>query len=404
MIWNDLEFWDDSKIWDDFGGTNDYEIWKGYIAHIQNARLREPIYKIELLKQDETALKDITKDIINNSGALSIGGNQGTRRSCNFEIINDNNEYNDFISNLNLKSKFKLYQGYHINGKDFFLSQGVFFFNDPNIISQLSDRKIQISGTDKWAGLDGTNGGILETTYTAEAGTKYSSIIRYLLALSIVGDIKDPIIDPQIENLTIPNGITKEAGSTVADIIKELSDSLTCHCYYNTEGHLVVKKVIPDNQKSVIHRFSRDDINYLGATKILKNSEVYNSVLIVADNTISGIPIVYEALNNNLSDKNSIPNVGIKKVKRITENIKGITTLELAKQRANWELQLCSGQARLINISSVGMYHLDSNQCVELQDEYVDSDFERFIIDSINIPIGTENQMTITGYFNSFDD
>src|SRR5574344_462538 len=140
MIWNDL------KIWEDFGTPNDYQIWKDYITHIKDAKLRNPIYKIELLKQDETPLKEISDDIINNSGALSIGGNQGIRRSCNFEIDNINNKYSDFISNLTLNSKFKLYMGYKINDEDFYIPQGVFYFDDPNIISQIADRKIQISG------------------------------------------------------------------------------------------------------------------------------------------------------------------------------------------------------------------------------------------------------------------
>jgi hypothetical protein len=125
--------------------------------------------------------------------------------------------------------------------------------------------------------------------------------------------------------------------------------------------------------------------------------------LVIADNVQSGLPITYEAQNNDLLDPNSIPNCGRKKLKIITENTKGINTVELAKQRANWELQLCSGKSRLINISSVGMYHLDTNKCVTLGDEYVDSDSERFVIDSLNIPIGSDNRMTITGYTNTFD-
>lgn len=369
--------------------------YSDYINYIKTETTKEPIFKIELLRQeDESVYSTLEGKIENNSGALTIALNDGIRRTVNFTIINSDNEFYSYIENLTINSKFALYLGFMINDEPFYIKQGVFLFDDPSITSKLSDRKIEITGSDKWV-LWTTN---FETTYVIAKLETYGSIIRKMSTLGIINDVKTPLIDPLIENLQIPYAITKTVDNTPADLMLEIALALSCRIYYNTEGQLVVEKIIQDNQKSTLYKFSTSEFNYLGGKKTLKNSEIYNSVIVQGDNVQTGSPIILEVQNNDLTDKNSIPNVGRIKRKIITDYTQGITSIALAQERGVYELRQVSVQNNLIDIDSISMYHLDVDNCVDLEDEYLTNDYDRFLIKNINIPIGSNLNSTLSGY------
>jgi len=155
-----------------------------YLAYLDRPEKR-PVYKVELLrKENEEPYASIEGDLENNSGSLNISFSEGVRRTCNFTLQNFDLQYIPLIKDINIASKFKLYLGFNIDGENFYpQSQGVFFFDDPSLTSANASRTVSIGGTDKFAGLNGGNGGILEGTYTADSGTKVSQIVRSVLAL-----------------------------------------------------------------------------------------------------------------------------------------------------------------------------------------------------------------------------
>jgi len=370
--------------------------WSDYLAYITES-VREPIYKIELLRlEDESVYQTIADDVVNNSGNLTISYNQGVRRTVNFNLININKQHISMINNLQIGSKFALHLGYRINDEDYYRPKGVFVFDDPTLISNLSERSIQISGTDKFSILNGQNGGILEATYKADVGDNFADIIRSLLSLEIVNDPKDPIIDPSFESLTIPYTITHDPGSTVANIIFELCFAISANVYYNANGNLVIEPIIPDEQKGSVYDFSLEEYNYLGSSKKYLLSEIYNATLVIGENTQTTTPIIYEANNNDPTDNNSIPNLGRKKIKIITQYTEGITSEELAKQRAEWELKNIIGKLSAVDINTIPLYHLEEDQAITLTDEYIDSNREKFIILNINLPIGTSGEASLS--------
>jgi hypothetical protein len=368
-----------------------------YIDHIKD-NIRTPVYKVELLrKEDESVLKVIEGDIIDDSGSVNNTLDEGVRRTCDFSLPNYDGRYNDFIENISIGDKFKLYLGYKIDDIPKYFPQGVFVFDDPAMTSNLSERKIELSGTDKWSMLNGQNGGILEGTYTVEMGSKVGDLIRKTLRLNIVGDPVEPSISKEFEDMEITYDITKSAGETISDVLLEVALNISAYIYYDENGRLnMYPSDDADMYKAPAYSFSKDEYNYLNATKQYQLSEIYNSVLVVGENIQnSETPITYEALNNDLSDPNSIPNVGFKKVKMITEYVKGIDTLEKAQARANWELKKARAKLSNVDINCLALYHLDVNQIVELTDTYLNSQKERFLINSIELPIGVDIQSTI---------
>lgn len=367
-----------------------------YLEHLQTNK-RELIYKIEILRDlDESVYDTFEGFVLNNSGNLSISLNSGVRRTCDFSISNIGKRYNDFVNGLTIGSKFKLWLGYKINGENYYISQGVFLFDDPSLISNLSDRQVSLSGTDKFAMLNGQAGGIFDGTYKVPSSSNVANVIRTLLALDICNDSIEPLIDPSLETLVTPYTITKESGEYVSDLIYEMLFAIGAICYYNTDGRLVVKPYQQDNLKGSIYDFTYTDYNYKGSNKRKLNSEIYNSCLVVADNVSStSVPIVYEAINNREDDSNSVINLGRKKVKKITEYTNAINSLNLAIIRAEYELALVSRLQSSVDITCSPIYHLDVDEIITLSDEYINSDRERFLINNINFSIGTSGNGTL---------
>lgn len=371
---------------------------------ISNARFNEylqesihkRIYKIEFLRnEDESPYLSIESDV-ENGGSVNTSFNEGVRRTSSFRIINNNLQYNDVVDSLTIRSKYRISLGYEIDGEKYLIPRGVYFFSNPTFDSSNSSHTIDISGVDKWAGLNGTNGGILEGTYLASAGTNFADFIKSLLVISIVNDVKEPLIDTSLLTKTLPFDITRGAGSTVSDMILEACFALSSYCYYSDDGRLVVEPFIQDTLKGSVYTFDKSDINYLTSSKTQLNDEVFNSVQITADNTQSSTVLYYEAINNRLDDKNSFANVGVKKVKPITNWVKGITTQSEIEFRASWELQRYTLNDSTFNISCRPIYGLDVNQVVRLDDDACSAHNERCLIYSISEPIGTSGTESIT--------
>lgn len=370
--------------------------YNDYLEYIKQ-NIRRPVYKIELLNSiDETPYETIEDVVVNDSGSLSISLNEGVRRTCNLNLINKNNKFNQYFDNLSIGSKFRLHLGDIINGVTYYFEQGVFIFDDPTILSQTSNLTVEISGTDKWSMLNGVNGGILDGTYTIPSGTLVGKLIKDTLNLQIVNDPISPLIDVSLQSVTTTYDITKEAGASVADIFLEVALNISAYIYYDEIGRLVLKPVEYDDFKGSVYNFTRDDYNYLGASKKYSYSEIFNSVLVIADNTNTDLPpIKSEAINNDLTDANSVPNVGFKKTKLITDYTKGITTLKLAQERVAWELKKVKAKQSIVSMTCLPLYNLDVNQIITISDNKLSSDRERFLINSISMPIGTSGSATL---------
>ena len=64
-------------------------------------------------------------------------------------------------------------------------------------------------------------------------------------------------------------------------------------------------------------------------------------------------------------------------------------------ERANYELKLCKNVSSSVEISTLALYHLDVDQVVTLEDDRLNSSAERFVINSIELPIGVDIESSI---------
>jgi hypothetical protein len=360
-------------------------------VNLLKTNVRQAYFKVDLLRlEDETIYDTLISDIINADGSATNQLQEGIRRTCSFSLTNGLKEYTTFFNNISIGNKFKLSLGYLINNKIKWFSQGVYIFDNPVLTSVYSDRRVNVSGTDKWSMLNGKNGGILDGTYTAPIGSEIFGLIHSILNLNIVGDPVTPLIDSSLVGSTITYDITKQAGATVAELLLEIAYNLSCYVYYDEEGRFVMRPFEYDYNKAPVFSLNYLDYNYLGITKELSFDKIYNAVQVRADNIQdANTPIISEAINNDLTDPNSYPNYGVKKLYMVTDFTKGITSELLASLRANWELKNVKARQSSISASTLALYHINVNDVVDITDLTTNDNLAPYLIKGITLPIGT---------------
>lgn len=365
--------------------------YQDYINALLSGTYKQKI-KVELLRPDETVREEITSLIINSSGNLNIERKNGIRRTIDLQIMNLDGQYIPNIENFFIHQKFMVQLGLEMpNGEDYWIKNGLFVMEDPSVSSNYSESFISIKGIDKFSLMDGTLGGELSSTYIIPIGTNIIQAIKDTLIL--VNDPQEPIIDVQLIGQTTPYTMTYETSDNISKIIIDLAQLYSCSVYYNENGQLVVEKDIPDEIKSSLWNFSTEEFNFQGnAINTYKYSEIFNSVRVIGSN-IDGITYSYTAQNNNLSSNVSIPNLGFERIFIHSSDL--LDSNEKCKDLAEYILRRKIAMQNELSFSAIPMYHLNSDCICTLTDYNLNLSEERFLIDSITIPLNIGGVMTL---------
>lgn len=361
--------------------------------NILTTNTRIPKIKIELLRdEDESVSEEITANLINGSGEISIQRQNGTRRSIDFTLINTDGSYlPDFNTGIWWRRKFQVSLGYEeSDGTTYWHPQGVFCLENPVATSQYSNKTVQIRGVDKFSVIDGTLGGETDYTYIVPVGSNIYTAIRAVLDL--VGDKKEPILDSVFSSEITPYTIEIPIGGNLSEIIIQLAGMVSANVYYNETGHLVFERDVDDSEKSSLHNFSTNDYNYMGATRTYRFNELYNAVLVVGDN-INGEIFEWKTQNNNLTSDVSIPNIGFERVKIVTDP--NIYSDELAEVRSRYELKLSTALQSSITITSIPIYHLNVDSVIQIDDPSIDLIESRYLINGYRLPLSPSGTMNL---------
>jgi hypothetical protein len=358
-----------------------YQDYKNELKNSQG-NIFKPVSKIEILRDDETVKKVIPlKD--NLGGTLSINKQNGLRRKISFSLMNDNKDYIPKEDGLWFYTKFKLWLGLEINGEEYYLQQGIFIVENIEVTSNGSETKVNVSALDKYSMLDGQIFGELEASYELLVNTPVADAIRRILFDA--GDKNTPVIDNDFTTILTPYTLRLNGGDNLGKLLEELSEMCSSDFYYNEDGIFVFERFVEDNTKPSIQDFTTDDILYLGGSKRYNLSEVYNGVRAEGTN-VNGNSISATVKNENLKSNTNIF-VTREKLKHFTSN--SITTLEQATLWAEYQLrQIMALKAEGSYTCMRVIFHLDVNKVITITDNNLDSDRERFLIQSITIPFG----------------
>lgn len=373
-----------------------------YIKIVKEQAIR-PRFRLSLLYPDESFREDISEYLIQGSGSLQIQYAQGQRRSLNFTLNNESGVFtpNGINSKIWVNTKFQLDLGMEMaNGDVVWNSAGIFVIGTPQITREDARKIIDIQCYDKFALLDGTLGGTLDATYEIDAGEKiYNIIVDTLLQDNGNGvpiDLKTIFFDPSLINESTVYTLSKSANESYGDMLIELANMIACDIYYNTNGNLVIQSGIKDISqvnKPTLWMFKDTEYEYLSGHINYNFTDVRNRVTVVGANVNSdGGLYIAVSENTNPRSQTRVDLIGIKNYYLEDSNI---YTQTLAQDRADYELNKLSIVQQTVQISSAFMIHLDVNNCIAITDDFFNYFDNRFIIQSISIPLSIHSNMTI---------
>lgn len=372
-----------------------------YVSLVKAQQIR-PRFRLSMLYQDESFKEDISDYLILNTGSLNINYQQGQRRSLSFSLDNTTGKFtpDGLQGTLWLDSKLKLELGMEFsNGDIVWNSAGVFVVGQPNATRQQATKTVEVQCYDKFALLDGTLGGVLDSTYQVDEGKLVYQVIQETLLQDNGNgypiDNKEIVFDSSLSDAKTQYTLSKSPNESFGSILTDLADMISCDIYYGVEGNLVVRSGIKDISqvnKPTLWTYSDKEWEYLSNTTTYDFTKVKNKVTVVGANSNNENVYVQTATNTNPQSPTRVSVIGIKQFYLEDSNI---YSDELAQQRAEWELNRLSILQQTIQVSSSFMIHLDVNNCIAINDGFFDYTDNRFIIQSLGVSLSNDSMISI---------
>jgi hypothetical protein len=362
-----------------------------YLQFMETSSVFPHLAKFEFLNPDETVYASFTSEVT--GGNIAANRANGVRRSCSINVQNINDTFTpNPVSGIWVNQKFKLSLGYKINGEEYYIPQGTFGMSNPQNTHIKSQKDATISGVDKFGFLNGQLGGRFSSTYSIAAGTNVITSIKSVLIESAINDPITPLLLIDA-SATTPYTIYKEYGTTFSDLLLELNSILSYNMYYNLNGRFICEPDTLNSLKPPQWNFNTSSKVYLGITQDPNFDEAYNIVMVVGDN-VNGNQALGIARNDDPSSPLSIMRIGEKLAPPITDAV--ISTDQQAIDRANWELRRYASLSINATITCIPLLHLDVDQIITVTDEDANLNNERFLINSLNIPLDPKSGQTMT--------
>ena len=372
-----------------------------YVSLVKAQHVR-PRFRLSMLYQDESFREDISDYLIEGSGTLNINYQQGQRRSLSFTLDNTTGKFtpNGLQGTLWLDSKFKLELGMEFdNGDIVWKSAGIFVVGQPNATRQQATKTVDVQCYDKFALLDGTLGGVLDSTYQVDEGKFVYQIMQETLLQDNGNgypiDGKEIVFDSSLRDSKTQYTLSKSPNDSLGSILTDLADMISCDIYYGVEGNLVVRSGIKDISqvnKPTLWTYSDKELEYISNTTIYDFAKVKNKVTVVGSNVNGEQVFSQTATNTNPQSPTRVSVIGVKQFYLEDSNI---SSDPLALQRAEWELNRLSILQQTIQVASSFMIHLDVNNCIAINDDFFDYSDNRFIIQSLGVPLSANSMISI---------
>lgn len=367
--------------------------------------LKSPIiktsYRLYILNPDETVNREIPQeDIIFSEGSYSENYEDGQRRNLSIALNNSDGKYTPSVNNIWITTRFRFDVGisstYYEN--TYWFPRGIYVLGNPTAERGSSDKKINLNLLDKFAYLEGPVG-TLEATYEIPVGTEIKSAIGGILSLDngmgYPVDCKPFIYDAFFEGQTMPYTLSKDAGSTLGDMILDIANILNAEVFYNTMGNLTF---IPKNytsndvDKPVLWDYDENEAELFNSSISYDFENAINSVHVVGDNINNAL--FYASADNT----NALSPICIQRIGRriLYINDTNIFSNKLAKDRARYELRIRGilSTTSSINVAFNPLLFVDN--LISITDSFFDFKREKFLIQSISYSLGTDNQISLS--------
>lgn len=382
------------------------------------------IARLDFLRADDSLAFSIDNNEKNGrskafiqDGTLTVNLQNGKRRVASVTLSNIDNEYEYNINKLWFNSRVRLMEGLILpNGKEYYLSQGVFYIVNPEEVFMPEKKTVTLNLEDKWSFLDGTIFGRLDGIYEVPINSNIFTAIQSILRLHI-GDANSYIVDGIMPVFTdyynsqttvLPDGrvisdllmpYTYRCDSdngTYADIILEMNNILAGWIGYDADGRLRLdpsQDDILDTTKPVMWNFTPNEKNFLGATYTIKNSDVYNDIIITGEALSDYANVAGRACNY---DPSSPTNINIIGNKTYRESAAGYASRRQCEDLAAFKLKRQTILQKSVSIQSSQLFHIKENELVTITRlDKPGAPVERHLVNGFTRPIAQTGKMTI---------
>lgn len=390
-------------IWSRYGEVlrlvDSSDVTMSYLTSILKRPQYEARYRLFVLNPDETINYEIPQsDIILNSGNFTENYQSGQRKSVNISLVNIDGKYTPNINTIWVHNKFRFDVGLEFDGQVYWFPRGIYTLGNPSASHQDSDKQVNLTLLDKFAILEG-KAGTLEATYEIPVGSDIEKAIIGILTLDNGSgypiDLKPIIYDRAFKGLKMPYTLSKDAGSTLGEMLLEIGTILNAEVYYNSQGNLCfisINETTLDTQKASLWDYEDINRDYFNSTANYDFENAINEVQIVGDNINNEI-FSAMAQNTNPASPLCIQRIG-RRIEYINDS--NIYSDDLAQQRADYELRKFGILKTTISINVAFNPLLFVNNLVNITDNFYGLKRERFLIQSISYTIGNDCQMTIS--------
>ena len=348
-------------------------------------------------------------------GSISVNLQNGMRRQANITLSNLDGAYDYNVNKVWFGQQIRLMEGLILpDGSDFYLPQGVFYVKDPEEAFLPGQRMARYNLVDKWAYLDGTLFGNLEGWALIEMGDDIFNAISQLLLRDRGNgqpiDNVPPIFTTYYngKTVTLPSGQTApwtntpytarfdNRSNTIATLLLELNKMLVGWIGYDQTGHLRVDAAyedILDADKPVQWSFSPEAVNFLGATYSVKNSEMFNDIIVNGTALDENHVPSGRAVNQDPSSDTNIDLLGLRT--KVFEETYYYAD-EQCQELAEWYLKQNSVLKKSVTIQSSQLFHLVENELVTItRTDKPGNPVERHLVMGFTRPIAENGEMTL---------
>ena len=287
----------------------------------------------------------------------------------------------------------------------------MFYITNPTEIYNPSQRAIQLNCTDKWAYLDGSLFGNLDGIYQVPLNTNIFTAIKQLLLTEKGNGYPIDSIPPLVNNyfltkmvslsdgskvpiINTPYTLRVKRGSSYADVLLQFNTMLAGMIYYNEYGQMIIEPNdydILDRNKEVVWRFNPGNSEMFTKSTEYKFTEMYNDIMTFGA-VLNGNLATGRATNKNVRSDTCVQRIGYKT--KVFEDTNYYAD-ELAQSWADFLLRQYTILNKSITLTSSPMYHLDVNKIIEITDIENNYRQDKFLINSLSIPLSYSGVMTI---------
>ena len=396
------------------------EKWAQYLNVIKGSFVK--LARLDFLQPNGSVSYSLDNNPLNRrsgafiqEGTLTVNLQNGQRRSATVTLANLDGEYDYSVNKLWFGQQVQLWEGVILpNGEDFYISQGVFYVKDPEEVFKPGLKQTTLNLVDKWAYLDGSLFGNLDGTYEVPINSDIFNVISSILLLDRGNgqpvDNSVPVFTSFYngKTTTLPDGSTvpltntpytyrcDSENGTYADIVLEMNTMLAGWIGYDSVGQLRLSPSqddILDQTKPIQWEFTPRNCTLLGATYSVKNSEVYNDIIIIGESLSEYGQTAGRATNYDPRSDTNANLIGLK-TKRYSQS--GYYTQDICESLAVFKLKRQSVLKKSVTIESTQMFHLQENNLVTVQrTDKAGNPIERHLIMGFTRPIAQNGPMQL---------